>query len=77
LESGPAASPGQNQREDQSQAAIDAAGRQRAIDALHRALSRLAGDIGRDWQHCGKAACLRSRRCRGFTCESETGDDEA
>jgi hypothetical protein len=64
-----------------TQPEIDAVSRERAIDALHRALARLAGDIGRDWARCGKAACLRSRRCRGMICEDracepETGGDE-
>jgi hypothetical protein len=25
--------------------------------------------MGRDYERCGKAACARSRRCRGFACE--------
>jgi hypothetical protein len=29
---------------------------------------------GRDYEHCGKAACARSRRCRGFACEPDAGD---
>jgi hypothetical protein len=69
LESGPAAAP--------TQAEIDAASRRRAIDALERAVARMTRAVGRDWQHCGKAACLRSRRCRGFVCEPEIGDEEA
>src|SRR4029079_14624237 len=42
-----------------------------------RTLDRLAqchGELARDWAHCGKAACARSRRCRGFACEPD-GDD--
>ena len=30
---------------------------------------------GRDYEHCGKAACARSRRCRGFACEPDAADD--
>ena len=36
----------------------------------------LAIAAGRDYEHCGKAACARSRRCRGFACEPD-GDDQA
>ena len=77
LESGPAASPSQEPSQEPSQAEIDEASRRRTIDALHRALSRLAGAAARDWRRCGKAACLRSRRCRGFACEPEMGGDDA
>ena len=50
---------------------IDAASRRRALDALQRTMARLAGAIGGDWRRCGKAACARSRRCRGFACETD------
>ena len=61
-----------------SQAEIDEATRRRTFDAFHRVLARLTGDVARDWQHCGKAACLRSRRCRGFACGlGVSGDDAA
>jgi hypothetical protein len=50
---------------------IEAARRQRTLDALYRCAARLAGTIGRDWHDCGKAACARSRRCRGFACEPD------
>ena len=69
VDSGPAASP--------TQAEIDAASRRRAADALVRTLDRLVRVAGEDWQQCGKAACRRSRRCRGFACEPVTDDDEA
>ena len=56
---------------------IDAASRQRAFDALYRALDRLVRGAAEDWRHCGKAACLRSRRCRGFACEPKVRGDES
>jgi hypothetical protein len=31
----------------------------------------------RDYERCGKAACARSRRCRGFACEPDAGDEAA
>ncbi len=64
-------------RHSPTQDEIDAATRRRAIDALERAVARMTRAVGRDWQHCGKAECLRSRRCRGFACEPDMGDDEA
>jgi hypothetical protein len=69
VDSGPAASP--------TQAEVDEASRRRAIDALYRALTRLVKASAEDWRHCGKAACLRSRRCRGFACEPAACGDEA
>jgi hypothetical protein len=47
----------------------------RTFDRLARCIARLTGEIGRDWLRCGKAACARSRRCRGYACEPD-GDDE-
>jgi hypothetical protein len=32
--------------------------------------------MGRDYLRCGKAACARSRRCRGFACEPEVSDED-
>ena len=32
--------------------------------------------IGRDYENCGKAACARSRHCRGFACEAAMADDD-
>ena len=58
------------------QALIDQASRRRAFDAVARCMRLLAIAAGRDYEHCGKAACARSRRCRGFACEPD-GDDEA
>ncbi|HUR57132.1 MAG TPA: hypothetical protein VM029_05455 [Opitutaceae bacterium] len=69
VDSEPAAPPTQDE--------IDAASRRRALDALQRVLTRLTGDVARDWQRCGKAACARSRRCRGFACKPETEGEEA
>jgi hypothetical protein len=62
----PAASPTQDE--------VDAASRRRALDGFHRCVALLAAAIGRDWRHCGKAACKRSRRCRGFACEPHPKD---
>jgi hypothetical protein len=62
----PAPSPGQDE--------IDAATRRRTLDALIRCLARLGGAIAQDWRHCGKSACRRARRCRGFACEEEFED---
>ena len=45
--------------------------RRRTLGGIERCLALLAGAIARDWRHCGKAACARSRRCRGFACEVE------
>jgi hypothetical protein len=67
-EPAPLASPTQDE--------VDAATRRRAIDGLHRCMALLAGALGRDWRHCGKAACARSRRCRGFACEPDARDYE-
>jgi hypothetical protein len=69
LESAPPAAPTQDE--------IDAAGRRRALDAMHRCLALLVGVVARDWRHCGKAACARSRRCRGFACEPEVDGEDA
>jgi hypothetical protein len=52
---------------------IDAESRRRAFASLERCLRKLAAGTGRDHERCGKAACARSRRCRGFACEP---DDE-
>jgi hypothetical protein len=48
----------------------------RTIDRLHRSLIALVAGIGRDHQPCGKAACARSHRCRGFACEPDIGEDK-
>jgi hypothetical protein len=66
LQSAPAASPTQDE--------IDAATRKRTLDGMDRCLALLVGQVARDWRDCGKAACKRSRRCRGFACEP--GRDE-
>ncbi len=42
--------------------------RARVIATAYRCLERLIRHMSRDWPHCGKAVCLRSRRCRGFAC---------
>ena len=47
----------------------------RTIDRLSECIARFTGQLARDWAYCGKAACARSRRCRGFACEPD-GDDE-
>jgi hypothetical protein len=43
--------------------------RQRTLDAIDRCLALLVELAAEDWRRCGKAACARSRRCRGFACE--------
>lgn len=42
--------------------------RRRTLDKAYRCLRRILSALARDHEHCGKAACLRSRRCRGFAC---------
>jgi hypothetical protein len=49
----------------QEQAAV----RKRTIAGIERSLRSVLTAIGRDYERCGKAACARSRRCRGFACE--------
>jgi hypothetical protein len=51
--------------------------RARTIDAAYRCLDRLARRLSRDWPHCGKAACLRARRCRGSACAPDLRGDDA
>lgn len=46
-----------------------AAIRDRTVATAMRCLRILLTRLGRDWEHCGKAACLRARRCRGVACE--------
>jgi hypothetical protein len=77
VDSRPAASPAQTEVEAKVEGEVDEASRRRAIDALYRALTRLVKASAQDWRHCGKAACLRSRRCRGFACEPAACGDEA
>jgi hypothetical protein len=50
---------------------VDAARRRRVIDTAYRCLAKLVSHIACDHEHCGKAACARSRRCRGFACEPD------
>jgi hypothetical protein len=45
--------------------------KERVTARLSGALCALVSHLARDYQHCGKAACVRSRRCRGFACEPE------
>ena len=74
FESGPAPSQEDNRRPTQDE--IDDVSKERALEALERALARLTRDVASDWRHCGKAACRRSRRCRGFACAPKVrGDD--
>jgi len=61
-------------RRETPQALIDQGSRRRALNAVARCIRLLAVDTGRDYEHCGKAACARSRRCRGFACEPDAGD---
>ena len=43
--------------------------RERLTASVMRCLRMQLVAIGRDYERCGKAACARSRRCRGFACE--------
>ena len=49
--------------------------RERTLDRARRCVALLLSQIGRDHEHCGKAACRRSRRCRGFACEPDDEDE--
>jgi hypothetical protein len=49
--------------------------RDRTIASMERSIRTMLIAIGRDWERCGKAACARSRRCRGFVCEPEDDDE--
>jgi hypothetical protein len=57
------------------QALIDQASRRRAFDAVARCMRLVAIAAGRDYEHCGKVACARLRRCRGFACEPDADDE--
>jgi hypothetical protein len=50
--------------------------RQRVIDGIDRCRRKILIALNRDYQHCGKASCARSRRCRGFACEPDLDGDE-
>jgi hypothetical protein len=45
--------------------------KERVTVRLYGRLCALVSHLSRDHDHCGKAACARSRRCRGFACEPE------
>ena len=49
--------------------------KKRTLARLADCLARFGSQIARDWAYCGKAACARSRRCRGFACEPD-GDEK-
>jgi len=51
--------------------------RARTRDRLHRCVALLLDAVARDWRHCGKAACLRSRRCHGLACKDLACEDPA
>jgi hypothetical protein len=48
----------------------------RIHDRVERCIRALLIAMGRDHLRCGKAACLRSRRCRGFACEPDVSDED-
>jgi hypothetical protein len=50
--------------------------RERIIASAMRCIRMQLIALGRDWERCGKASCARTRRCRGFACEPEVGDDD-
>ena len=56
---------------------IDQASRRRALDAVARCMPLIAIATSRDYERCGKAACARSRSCRGFACEPDADDEAA
>jgi hypothetical protein len=43
---------------------------------VERCIRALLIAMGRDHLRCGKAACARSRRCRGFACEPDVSDED-
>jgi hypothetical protein len=49
----------------------NAAIRERIVERVLNAQRRILIALGRDWERCGKTACKRSKRCRGFNCEPE------
>jgi hypothetical protein len=49
----------------------------RTLDGIYRAIGTLLVSIDKTYEHCGKASCARSRRCRGFACELRAAPDEA
>jgi hypothetical protein len=48
--------------------------RERTLEGARRCVRLLLQSIGRDHEHCGKASCARSRRCRGFACEPDVDE---
>ena len=42
--------------------------RERTLASAYRAIEKMLVTITRDYERCGKAACARARRCRGFAC---------
>jgi hypothetical protein len=50
--------------------------RKRTLDGIERCVVLLLDAIRRDWRDCGKAACARSRRCRGLACDPYARDYE-
>jgi hypothetical protein len=48
-----------------------AAARERAVATAMRCIRALLVRLGRDYERCGKAACLRARRCCGTACEPD------
>lgn len=49
--------------------------RERTIASMERSIRAMLTALGRDWERCGKAACARSRRCRGLACEPQEDDE--
>jgi len=48
--------------------------KERTLDRLAQCMAQFTSQLARDWAYCGKAACARSRRCRGFACEPDEDD---
>jgi hypothetical protein len=68
--------PGTGRQADSAAEPSNAAIRERIVERVLNASRHLLIAIGRDWERCGKAACKRSRRCRGFACEPEDFETE-
>jgi hypothetical protein len=49
--------------------------KERTLDRLAQCMAQFTSQLARDWAYCGKAACARSRRCRGFACEPDANDE--
>jgi hypothetical protein len=65
---------GAGPRDNRRAAPDDLAGMDGTVASVERSLRSLLVAISRDYLHCGKAACVRSRRCRSSACEPKEDD---